>query len=347
MLLLSHALRPPNIRRRAVHSARMTIPHTFPAEWPVISPGRFAEHISRARAVPSEARIALIGLPDDLGVKLNSGRVGARGGPSAVRAALARYGTTYDLTSSRDLPAIVWDAGDVQPAPGHDEGALIETHNRITAAIAAVLNAGLLPLCIGGGHDLTFPAVRALAQHAETAAGTLLPVGGISIDAHLDVRDTAGSGMAFRSLIERGFVDPRRFAVLGADPFANSREHIEWLRGKGGSIVSMDELRRDPRATLARALNSAAADDSKAPLFASFDLDAIDASSAPGVSAINPAGLAPAEAAAIARALGADTRIRHFDLMELNPAHDEHACTARLAAHLILSFIAGFIGRAG
>lgn len=89
--------------------------------------------------------MGLIGLADDLGVRLNSGRPGAKGGPSAFRAALARYGS-----SDAAWPG-VFDAGDVDPAPGDDAAALDRTHARVTEAVAALLDAGLLPVGVGGG----------------------------------------------------------------------------------------------------------------------------------------------------------------------------------------------------
>lgn len=319
----------------------MVVPHTFPAEWPPIASGRVAERISRGRSPPEGARIALVGLPDDLGVKLNGGRVGARGGPSAFRGALARYGAPWDAESGRFIDATIWDAGDVQPVKAHGfeavglEAALQETHDRITEALRVIHGAGMIPICIGGGHDLTFPAVRALAQHAGA------PCGGVSIDSHLDVRATVGSGMPFRALIERGHVDPARFTVLAAGRFANAKAHADWLRAEGGRIVGVEEAAASPEESLRGALDRAGGPAS----FVSFDLDSIDASAAPGVSAPNPSGLLPREALTMARVCGGDSRVRHFDLMELNPAHDEQGRTARLAALLFLGFLSGFTER--
>jgi arginase family enzyme len=51
------------------------------------------------------------------------------------------------------------------------------------------------------------------------------------------------------------------------------------------------------------------------------------------------------EATAWVRACGADRRVRCFDLMELNPRHDVGGRTARVAAHLFLTFLAGFAQR--
>lgn len=312
----------------------MTLPHLQPADWPAVSPGRFAGGIARGPNPPKGAAIALIGLPDDLGIRLNGGRAGAALGPTAFRAAMAKFGVAFDAGSSRAIPDIVWDAGDIAPVPGADAAALNATHARVTEALLEVHRAGLLPVCVGGGHDLTFPSVRALAQHRGGA------VGGINIDPHLDVRENPGSGMPFRALIEGRHLDPRRFSTLGVGRFSNSRAHVEWLGSRGGAIAPIEELARDPAAGF-RASAARAGDDA----FVSFDLDSIDGADAPGVSAVNPAGLTPREAAIIVRAAGADPRVRHFDLMELNPAHDDDGRTARVAAFLFLNFVSAFAGR--
>ncbi|MBL8744875.1 MAG: formimidoylglutamase [Phycisphaerae bacterium] len=313
----------------------MQPPHTAHGTWPEIAPDRFALTIARTPEPPSHARIALLGLPDDLGVRMNNGRPGAAQGPTAFRAALARFGANWDAVHQRPLTPAVWDAGDVIPARGGDEKALAETHQRVTDACLALHRANLLVVCIGGGHDLTFPAVRAASQSARR------PMGGVSIDPHLDVRETPGSGMAFRALIEHGHLDPASFTVLGAGRFANSDAHVQWLASRDGAIVPSELLQRDLLASLAAALRRAG--ESR---FVSFDLDSLDAAYAPGVSAINPCGLTPSEAASLVRAVGADPRVTHFDLMELAPPHDEHARTARIAAFLFLSFLSGFTGRA-
>jgi formiminoglutamase len=76
--------------------------------------------------------------------------------------------------------------------------------------------------------------------------------------------------------------------------------------------------------------------------FVSVDLDGLDAAFAPGVSAPNPLGLRVGDAMELAEAAGRDSRVRHFDLMELCPPHDLGARTARTAAYLFLAFVSGY-----
>ena len=286
--------------------------HTSAPPWPTdVAAGRFASTIRTDS--PERCEIALLGLPDDTGVRLNNGRTGAAGGPKAFRAALARYGAADSAAGS--LPR-VFDAGDVMPT-----GSLEKTHERVTEATTALLKRGLFPIAIGGGHDLTFPFVRAVAARYPRMAG-------VYFDAHLDVRESVGSGMAFRRLVEECGV--RSLHVHGFQPLVNSKEHLDWFRAHGG------RTHLDPtRVALPR----------NRDLFASFDLDVLDAAHAPGVSALNPSGWSVREAEAWALVCGAEPRVRCFDLMELNPTYDTDGRTARVAVHLFLTFLQGYAQR--
>lgn len=290
------------------------IPHVQTASRPEEIPAsRFA---SLVRPRPEGCRVALLGLADDLGVSLNGGRPGALDGPRAFREALARYGVADPDGFS--WPG-VYDAGDIIPAEGSDEKALNETHRRVTEAASALLDLKLLPIAIGGGHDLTFPFVRAVAKRFPKLSG-------VYFDAHLDVRETAGSGMAFRRLVEECGVG--ELHIHGFRPLVNSREHVEWFLTHDGRLES------PPGHELP-----------KGDCFASFDLDVIDAAFAPGVSAMNPCGWLPPQAEQWVRVLGASPRVRCFDIMELSPPIDDNGRTARLAAHLFLTFLRGFADR--
>lgn len=294
------------------------IPHTTHPRWPDRPEGRFSSTVRTDS--PDGCAIGLLGLPDDTGVKLNKGRPGAADGPAAFRRALSRYGVAKP--DDRDWPA-VYDAGDVQPA-GADARSLPETHDRVTEAAGALLDRGLLPVAIGGGHDLTFPLVRALAERVK-------PLEVAYFDPHLDVREELGSGMPFRAIIERCAV--KAVHNFGIADLVTSNEHFTWFSHNGGRI-HQDEKYWE----LFEARGPA--------LAVSFDLDLLDASAAPGVSAMNPCGWTSREAEAAVYAAGRAARVRCFDIMELNPAHDPDGRTARLAAHLFLRFLWGYTERA-
>jgi arginase family enzyme len=331
------------------------IPHCTPGQWPsAIATSRFASHVHTAMI--TGCRVALLGLPDDTGVKLNNGRPGAADGPAAFRDALARYGVmdVADWTYPK-----VFDAGDVQPVSGTTDDALLATHARVREAVRAILDLGLFPIAIGGGHDLTCAFAGAVIDwHRERASNTKAnsnaaaaadaddndedadpdadapTFGCVYCDAHLDLRAQIGSGMPFRTLIERHNVAP--LLVEGLDPFANTREFLDYFEDHMGHIAEPDE---DPQERYDEVF-------AETPhIVASFDLDAIDMAFAPGVSAMNPSGMNPAEAQRHVQRWGSDPRVICFDIMELSPTHDENARTSRLAARLFLAFLAAWSTR--
>lgn len=136
--------------------------------------------------------------------------------------------------------------------------------------------------------------------------------------------------MPFRKLVEECGVPALH--LHGFRPLVNARDHHAWFKAHGGRIHS----------DRARILLPKARD-----IFVSFDLDVLDAAHAPGVSALNPAGWTPRLAETWVRACGATRTVRCFDLMELNPSHDQDGRTARVAAHLFLSFLQGYAERNG
>jgi len=279
-------------------------------EHPEAAPSRLAARLWNTPV--DEAEIALVGLPDDLGVSLNGGRVGAAEGPGAFRTALARYGALE--AAGINWPSVC-DVGDVTPG-----ASLKETHDRVTAAVSAVLERGLFPVAIGGGHDLTYAFVRAVAGCGSLDAG-------VYFDAHLDVRAEEGSGMPFRRLVEDCGI--KALHVHGLDRYSNTAEHAAWFAAHGGTIDAFGPDDIWPGNDF----------------FVSFDLDVIDQAYAPGVSAMNPRGWAPDLAERWVRAAGASSKVRCFDIMELCPRHDQGGRTARLATRLFLAFLHGYSER--
>lgn len=304
-------------------------PHS-PIPWTV--PGAFTTR-SRAplasRILPVDGpattpgAVAILGLADDLGVRLNGGRAGAAAGPGAFREALSRYGVA-------EPDGFAWpevrDAGDVVPAPGNTATALHETHGRVSEASAALVKLGYFPVGIGGGHDLTFPFVRGVIN-ARREMTLAVPDSVVYVDPHLDVRPEAGSGMSFRSLVESCGVT--RLVNIGYSPMVNAHEHSAWFRAHGGVTLGPLEAQRVGTVLVACTGKGAL----------SFDLDAIDMAFAPGVSALNPIGLTPEQAVSIMDAMAPERWAACADFMELSPPNDPSGRTPRLLAHLFLALL--------
>lgn len=322
----------------------MKIPHVQPAKIQIYEkPVGGADIRIRHLLPPYEGQpvaAGLLGVPSDAGVVQGGGRAGAAEGPSAIRLQLKRYGTAYNFEQDADLSTLpLADFGDLVP----DEKSVEQTHLRLTAAVGAIIDLGAIPIVLGGGHDLTFGGVRALAQRTE---GT---VGGWTLDAHFDVREAVNgiptSGTPFRNILENlGNVPGDHFVEIGGNGLVNAKEHFDYLIGKRARIFSLSETRRKGiGAVIEKTLQIAGHGAEK--VFCSIDIDSVAQAFAPGVSAPSPDGFTPEEVSLAAYLAGLDPKVAYFDIMELNPVFDQEGRTARLAAALILHFLAGLAKR--
>lgn len=113
----------------------------------------------------------MLGVPFDTAT---SYRPGCRFGPAAIRDAssiLKSYHSVLDVDIFEHCQGV--DAGDVDIIPGY----LDESFERIEAAVAGVLDAGAVPVIMGGDHSITLPELRAVAKrHGPVALLTSTPI---------------------------------------------------------------------------------------------------------------------------------------------------------------------------
>lgn len=270
--------------------------------------------------------LVLLGLCNEVGVVANGGRPGAAEGPSAFRAAFGRLPAR--VLQGRRLV----DAGDIPASAPYEtflEGA--------EAVVSAAIGAGAIPLVIGGGHDSSYGVYRGVASTGEAAV--------LALDAHLDVRPThePSSGNPFFRMVEAG-LRGADLAQVGLQRFANSESHETWLRLKGASLQFLEPGQEGRALDAAKGALEVFASRGRR-IQATFDLDAIRAADAPGVSALAPWGLSADTALALATACGACPAVAAFDLMELAPPLDRDGQTAKLAAYLASAFVEGLASR--
>ncbi len=291
-------------------------------------------------------RVELIGAPTDAGA-------GVRGccmGPSALRVAglhrrLAAHGVT------------VIDRGDLA-GPGNPEQDPVDGYRHlpqvidwcraVSSAVERALDAGHMPMLLGGDHALAMGSLGAVARRVR-AEGRPLRV--LWLDAHADFNTSAVTpsgnlhGMAVAVLCGLG---PRDLVSLaGSEPALRP----EWVRHLAVRCVDRAEKRLVDEARLEvfdmrsiDELGMAAVMhrvlDGMTPethLHLSFDLDAIDPSLAPGVGTPVPGGLTYREAQRCMESIADSGRLASIDLVEVNPTLDEGNRTAELAVDLVES----------
>lgn len=276
----------------------------------------------RGDAVPLGT--ALLGFACDAGVQRNQGRPGAKGGPSALRRALA------NLAWHQKRP--VYDAGDVVCEGDALEAAQAELGRQVSG----LLNAGHLPLVMGGGHEIAYGSFLGLARHAELQP-KLPKIGVINLDAHFDLRGSIlpSSGTPFRQIADacREADWPFRYCVLGISEPANTEALFHRARELGVLWRLDDECGLDRLDELRDTLTLFA--DEVDWLYLTVCLDVLPGAVAPGVSAPAPRGIDLAVVEAVVDAVRASGKLKLADIAELNPAFDQDQRTAKVAARLL------------
>lgn len=276
----------------------------------------------------AKCQVVVVGCPQDEGVARNKGRVGAKLAPSEIRRALYRLPAPGTLNSIR-----VFDLGDLVL-----KGTLEKTHEAYADVVGALLKNGKTVISLGGGNDIAYPDVKALAKQFGRIAA-------FNIDAHLDVRadKECNSGTPYRQLLEEKHVAPELFHEIGIQPHANSSKYLDYVSQKRIGVRTLAEVQERGVDEVLRGPLSAT---QVKAVFWGFDLDSVRASDAPGVSAPSPIGLTAEQICRIGSIAGRDARTRLIEISEVNPAFDLDGRTSRLAALILMHALVEMAERA-
>ncbi len=268
------------------------------------------------------AAICVAGIPFDLGT---TNRSGARFGPQAIRQA------------SRMLVDGAHPGRWVDPAElsladiGNFALALGDIAGSLAAIEAQARDIGHL-VALGGDHTVTLAFLRALARKAG-------PLALVHFDAHVDTWPDSfgqplGHGSVFYRAIEERLVEPRRMVQVGIrSPMPKAV--YDWTLGRGVTILSAEAIHdAGPAATAAR-IREVVGD---APVYLSFDIDALDPAFAPGTGTPEIGGLATWQAQAILRRLDR-LAFRGMDVVEVAPPYDVAEITALAAASIAWEYL--------
>src|SRR5262252_7467495 len=293
-------------------------------------------------------QIRVIGVPLDLG----QSRRGVDMGPSAVR--VAGLEARLEAIGHR-----VEDAGNIPVAIPEQkkEGAanakylkeITATCTKAAELVFKTLEAGKVPLVLGGGHFVTTSTVSGVAEFYRRQNQR---IGLIWIDAHTDMNTPESSpsgnvhGMPLASLMglpphELGNiydfspkVQPENCVLVGIRDVDNFEK--ENIRKAGVEVFTMRDIdERGMRAVMEEALRMAGR--GTAGYHVSLDMDWIDPEDAPGVGTPVWGGATYREAHLAMEIIADNGRMLSFEIVEVNPVIDERNQTADLAVELALS----------
>lgn len=284
--------------------------------------------------------IAILGAPMDMGTTI---RPGTRFGPRAIRLAAGYVGGSpvepmYHLglgvAPFKHLRVV--DFGDANCPPHSIE----QGHAAIRQKVKEALDAGALPIVLGGDHSITLPSATAVAD--QWGHGK---VGIVHFDAHADTApDSFGGtliahGSPMRRLIESGAVRGSNFVQVGLRGYWPPEEVLQWMRDQGMRWHLMAEIEErgiDP--VIQDAINEAL--DGPEHVYLSVDIDVVDPGCAPGTGTPEPGGILPSELLRAVRRIVSRVQLVAMDVVEVSPAYDgPGAATAETAHRVVLEAI--------
>ena len=268
--------------------------------------------------------VAIVGAPTD---DLVSDRPGARFGPRAIRAASCPPGPHLESKIDAFEELKIVDFGDAAVLPADAE----RTHAAIEALVGQVVDAGPLPVVLGGDHSIAEPDVRAVAKRHG-------PVGLVHFDTHTDTgREVFGversHGTPMFRLVEGGQVDPKRYVQVGLRGYWPGEREFAWQADHGITSFFMHDVRDlGIEAVVERTLDVVGA----GPVFLSVDVDVLDPAFAPGTGTPEPGGMTSSDLLWACRKLARDLELVGADVVEVIPTAPGSADITALVADRIV-----------
>ncbi|MCF1430132.1 MAG: formimidoylglutamase [Shewanella sp.] len=282
------------------------------------------------------AHFALLGISEDIGPRANLGQHGA---DDCFSSAVRYFG---NLQANRFFDGhqclLIGDLHLQNPADSLDSlrQSVAELDDAVTEVISALLQVGLEPVVIGGGHNNAFGLLRALSTFHRAG------VAAVNLDPHCDFRPLEGrhSGNSFSYAASQGYLN--RYHILGLHEQKNSETSLQQLETFGGSWHSFQDIWVRRRLPLEQALSEIIDTNQTLPLGLELDLDAI--SELPS-SAITFAGVPLLDACHYVSAMASNCPCQYLHLAEAAPARHPAGVdagkrvTGQAIAELLLAYM--------
>lgn len=267
---------------------------------------------------------SLLGFCSDEGVQRNRGRKGAADGPQALRQVLAGMPVHSNVFNLYDAGNVVCENGDLESAQialGH--------------AVALLLQHGITPIIIGGGHEVAYGHYLGI-----TTALLKKRLDIINFDAHLDMRpllknNQGSSGTPFLQIAQAREAEQLAFHYhcIGLQKTGNTKNLFETANEYSVNTVLAQAIHENSHNYISDFLIPIINEADN--IYFTFCLDVIASGFAPGVSSVQPYGLTPAQIMPAVRQIASSGKTISYDIAELSPPFDRDQCTAKLAAHLV------------
>ena len=211
------------------------------------------------------------------------------------------------------------------------------SHEAIEALVAEVLEAGALPLVLGGDHSIAEPDIRACAaKHG--------PLGLVHFDTHTDTGTEVfgveiSHGTPMYRLVAAGAVDPKRYVQIGLRGYWPGPAEFEWQAATGITALFMHDVRDlGIREVVRRAVGVVGT----GPAYLTVDVDVLDPGFAPGTGTPEPGGMTPVDLLWSVRAIAEQVELVGGEVVEVCPQQiGSLDPTALVAERLVREILTG------
>jgi agmatinase len=278
--------------------------------------------------------VAIVGAPTD---DLVSDRPGARFGPRAIRAASCPPGPHLEAKLDPMAELRIVDYGDAPVLPADPA----RTHAAIERTVGEVLDAGAIPVVLGGDHSIAEPDIRAVA-------GRRGPVGLVHFDTHTDTGTEVfgvevSHGTPMYRLVEQGHVDPRRYVQIGLRGYWPGPKEFGWQAERGITAFFMHDVREQGIQTIVERTLEIVGD---GPTYLTVDVDVLDPAFAPGTGTPEPGGMTSADLLWACRTIASRLELAGADVVEVIPTMPGSAdITALVADRIVREILTGIAVR--
>ncbi len=269
---------------------------------------------------PAAALFHVLPVPYEATVSYGAG---TGGGPAAILAA------SWQL-EAWDVSSRPTDLGIHTLPPVDVSGDADSVLAGISAATAAIVSAGHMPVMLGGEHSVTDAAVQGLL-----AAG-IEDLGVVQIDAHADLRDTYEGNRRSHATVMKRVVD-RGIPLYQLGIRACCEEELAARRTHG--VYHKDAEQLVPQGITTIELPQ----DFPAHVYFTVDVDGMDPSVFPATGTPVPGGLGWYQTLSLFESVARQRRIIGFDVVEFAPIEGFHAYD--FAAALLVYRLMGIVQR--
>lgn len=227
------------------------------------------------------------------------------------------------LLDGRDIKVV--DCGDVRGEAKDVAG----NHGRSEAAVRKILDAGALPIILGGDHAIPIPVLRAFEERG--------PITLVQVDAHVDWRDefhgvSEGLSSVIRRISELDHVE--QIYQIGLRSAGSGRpEEVQAALAYGARLISDVELQTIGMKAILDQIPDGG------NYYLTIDADGVDPTIMPAVAGPAPGGVNYHQMRTLIQGLVKKGNVLGMDIVEITPSKDLNNITAITAGRFICNFI--------